>query len=177
VTSVVVKAFPKTSAVTGNIRFSTTPDRGSNTSISTETFWAGMKTYWTHATSICDAGGLGYSFIYPEGSPQGLTFTVRISLPNKTIAQYRTFIQPLLSDLTHSVSRSPISPSSAPTPTTTIPTHRTPPIRKDPSAKQQATPSSHPASSPAPPSLPPPSPKLTSQSDTSSKQETTPSTA
>ncbi|EAT87123.2 hypothetical protein SNOG_06059 [Parastagonospora nodorum SN15] len=99
VTSVVVKAFPKTPVVTGNIRFSTKPDRGSNNSISTETFWAGMKAYWTQATSICDAGGLGYSFIYPEGSPQGLTFTVRISLPNKSLAQYRTFIQPLLSDL------------------------------------------------------------------------------
>ncbi|KAH3971739.1 hypothetical protein HBH70_139220 [Parastagonospora nodorum] len=99
VTSVVVKAFPKTPVVTGNIRFSTQPDRGSNNSISTETFWAGMKAYWTQATSICDAGGLGYSFIYPEGSPQGLTFTVRISLPNKSLAQYRTFIQPLLSDL------------------------------------------------------------------------------
>ena len=99
VTSVVVKAFPQTPVVTGNIRFSTTPDRGSNTSISTETFWAGIKTYWTHATSICDAGGLGYSFIYPSGSPQGLTFTVRISLPNASLAEYRAFIQPLLSDL------------------------------------------------------------------------------
>ncbi|KAH7072254.1 FAD/FMN-containing isoamyl alcohol oxidase-like protein MreA [Paraphoma chrysanthemicola] len=99
ITSVVVKAFPSTPLVSGSIRFSTTPPRGSNTSISTETFWAGMHAYWEYAIAICDAGGLGYNFIYPEGSANGLTFTVSISLPNKSMAQYREFIRPLLENL------------------------------------------------------------------------------
>jgi hypothetical protein len=98
-TSVTVKAFPQTPVVSGSIRFSTKPQPGSNDSISTETFWTGMKTYWTHALSIPAAGGLGYNFIYPEASPSGLTFTVSISLPNHSLAQYRAIIQPLLTDL------------------------------------------------------------------------------
>jgi FAD/FMN-containing dehydrogenase len=98
-TSVVVKAFPQTHVVSGSIRFSTKASPGSNSTIDTETFWAGVKTYWVHATSICDAGGLGYSFIYPAASPTGLTFSVSISLPNTSLAQYRSFVRPLLSDL------------------------------------------------------------------------------
>ncbi|KAF1938694.1 hypothetical protein EJ02DRAFT_468733 [Clathrospora elynae] len=100
-TSVVVKASPPTPLVSGRIRFSTTPPRGSSAppAISTETFWAGMKAYWEHSIAICDAGGLGYSFIYPSSSSTGLTFTVSISVPNKTLVEYRTFIAPLLEKL------------------------------------------------------------------------------
>lgn len=99
ITSVTVKAFPTISRGSSDIRFSTTPPRGSNVSISTDTFWAGMKTYWDFATTICDAGGLGYSFIYPEASTTGLTFTVSISVPNQTVAQHRAWIRPLLEEL------------------------------------------------------------------------------
>jgi hypothetical protein len=99
VTSVVVKVFPSTPLVSGSIQFSTTPSLGSNTTVSTDTFWLGMKAYWDHAISICDAGGLGYSFLYPESSARGLTFTVNISLPNKSLTQYRAFIRPLLEKL------------------------------------------------------------------------------
>ncbi|KAH8698207.1 hypothetical protein GQ44DRAFT_744272 [Phaeosphaeriaceae sp. PMI808] len=97
VTSVVVRAFPSTPMAAGNIRFSTSPR--TNTSISTETFWAGVRIYWDYAIAICDAGGLGYSFIYPEESPQGLTFTVRISFPNKSTAEYHNITRPLLQRL------------------------------------------------------------------------------
>lgn len=97
--SVTVKAFPSVLSVSSSIRFSTTPIQGSNTSISTETFWKGMEIYWKHSLTICDAGGLGYNFIYPASSPQGLTFTVSISVPNKTTAEYRALIAPLLSEL------------------------------------------------------------------------------
>ncbi|KAF1850545.1 FAD-binding domain-containing protein [Cucurbitaria berberidis CBS 394.84] len=100
ITSVVVKAFPNTPLVSGSIRFSTTPTRGTNaTAISHETFWAGMKAYWEFGTAICDAGGLGYNFIYPNSSITGLTFTVSISLPKKTLAEYRSFVRPLLEKL------------------------------------------------------------------------------
>lgn len=100
ITSVVVKAFPNIPLVSGSIRFSTKPPRGTNsTAISSETFWAGMKAYWEFGTAICDAGGLGYNFIYPESTPTGLTFTVSISLPHKTLAEYRSFVRPLLEKL------------------------------------------------------------------------------
>jgi hypothetical protein len=58
-----------------------------------------MRAYWEYAIAICDAGGLGYNFIYPEDSANGLTFTVSISLPNKSLAQYREFVRPLLEKL------------------------------------------------------------------------------
>jgi hypothetical protein len=100
ITSVVVKAFPATPIVSSSIRFSTTTDRGSSASpISAETFWAGMRAYWEFSVAICDAGGLGYSFIYPNSSTTGLTFTVSISVPNKTTTEYRSFIRPLLQNL------------------------------------------------------------------------------
>ncbi|KAH9870938.1 hypothetical protein J1614_006510, partial [Plenodomus biglobosus] len=98
-TSVVVRAFPSTSIISSSIRFSTTPSSGSNTSISTETFWAGMKAYWEFSTQICDAGGLGYNFIYPSNTPTGLTFTVSISIPGISATAYRSFLRPLLQEL------------------------------------------------------------------------------
>jgi hypothetical protein len=100
ITSVVVKGFPATPVASSSIRFSTTPDRGSSAPpISTETFWAGMRAYWEFSIAICDAGGLGYNFIYPNSSSTGLTFTVSISIPNKTTTEYRQIIRPLLQKL------------------------------------------------------------------------------
>ncbi|KAF2818466.1 FAD-binding domain-containing protein [Ophiobolus disseminans] len=99
VTSATVRAFPNTRMASSSIRFSTTPPRGSNTTISTATFWAGMKAYWDFAVAICDAGGLGYNFIYPEASATGLTFTVSISVPGQSVAQHRAFVRPLLENL------------------------------------------------------------------------------
>ncbi|KAH7371155.1 hypothetical protein BKA66DRAFT_424670, partial [Pyrenochaeta sp. MPI-SDFR-AT-0127] len=100
ITSVVIKAFPDTPRVSGSIRFSTTPTRGSNASaISVDTFWAGMKAYWEFGPAICDAGGLGYNYIYPNSTSTGLTFTVSISLPNRSLEEYRRFIRPLLEKL------------------------------------------------------------------------------
>lgn len=99
ITSVVVKAFPNTPQASGSIRFSTKKAPGSDTSISTETFWDGMREYWRFSTAICDAGGLGYSFLYPNSTASGLTFTVSISLPNKSSTEYRRFIRPLLEKL------------------------------------------------------------------------------
>lgn len=97
ITSVVVKAFRATPITSSSVRFSTTPDRGSTAPpISTNTFWAGMRAYWEFSIAICDAGGLGYSFLYPSSSSTGLTFTVSISVPNKTTTEYRQFIRPLL---------------------------------------------------------------------------------
>ncbi|KAG9195234.1 hypothetical protein G6011_00354 [Alternaria panax] len=100
ITSVVVKAFPATPLASSSIRFSTAPDCGSSAPpISTETFWAGMRVYWEFSVAICDIGGLGYSFIYPNASTTGLTFTVSISIPNKPTTEYRLFMSPLLQKL------------------------------------------------------------------------------
>ncbi|KAF1838958.1 FAD binding domain-containing protein [Decorospora gaudefroyi] len=100
ITSVVVKAFPATPMTSGSIRFSTTPPRGSTAApLSTETFWAGMRAYWAFSLAICDAGGLGYNFIYPKSSSTGLAFTVSIAVPNMSTAEYRRFVRPLLQQL------------------------------------------------------------------------------
>ncbi|KAF2683964.1 FAD-binding domain-containing protein [Lentithecium fluviatile CBS 122367] len=105
VTSIVEKAFPQTAISSGSITFSTIPSRTQPTAnLTTETFWAGMKAYWEYAIPICDAGGLGYNFIRHGANPTrpdvpGLTYTVSISLPGRTAAEYRSFVRPLLERL------------------------------------------------------------------------------
>ncbi|KAH9880299.1 hypothetical protein IAQ61_000588 [Plenodomus lingam] len=98
-TSVVVRAFSLTPIISSSIRFSTTPNPGSNTSLSAETFWAGMEAYWKFSPQICAAGGLGYNFIYPTNTPTGLTFTVGISVPNMSAIAYGRFLHPLIQEL------------------------------------------------------------------------------
>ena len=79
-----------------------------------------MRAYWEFSVAICDAGGLGYSFIYPNSSTTGLTFTVSISVPNQTTTEHRRFVRPLLQKLNDlgiqqampTVGRSLTSPSS-----------------------------------------------------------------
>jgi hypothetical protein len=60
-----------------------------------------MRAYWEFGPQICDAGGLGYNFIRHErnGNSTGLTFTTSISIPERTTAEYRDFIRPLLQKL------------------------------------------------------------------------------
>ena len=105
ITSLVEKAFPQTSVASGSISFSTIPSRNQpTTGLPTETFWEGMKAYWNYTLAICDAGGLGYNFVRHGANPtnpdvQGVSFTVSISLPGRTAAEYRTFIRPLLEQL------------------------------------------------------------------------------
>ncbi|KAF2279265.1 FAD-binding domain-containing protein [Westerdykella ornata] len=102
ITSVVVKAFPRTPITSGSITFSTVPPPGSNqTAISLETFWMGMRAHWAFVHKIVDAGGLGYNFIRHtrNGNTTGLTYTTSISLPNSSPAEYRALVRPHLEEL------------------------------------------------------------------------------
>ncbi|KAF2265995.1 FAD binding domain-containing protein [Lojkania enalia] len=101
ITSVIVKAWSTPRSATGTITFSTLPDPGSNTSISTDTFWAGIREYFAFLVPITDAGGLGYDFIRhtPTSSSPDLTFSTSIWLPEKTTSEYQAFVRPLLDRL------------------------------------------------------------------------------
>lgn len=60
VTSVITKAWPRARVTSsGSVMFSTLPPQGSNTSISVDTFWEGVKQYFGFTPNITDAGGLG----------------------------------------------------------------------------------------------------------------------
>ncbi|KAF2122271.1 hypothetical protein BDV96DRAFT_594175 [Lophiotrema nucula] len=102
ITSVIMKAWERTTTVSGSIMFSTIPTRGTNqAALSSDTFWAGVREYFSYCIPIVDAGGLGYNFIRhtASGNVTGLSFQTSISLPNKSMAQYRAFVRPLLQRL------------------------------------------------------------------------------
>ncbi|KAF1993409.1 FAD-binding domain-containing protein [Amniculicola lignicola CBS 123094] len=97
ITSVVVQAFPIPISAQGSITFSTV----GSSAVSVETFWKGVKAYWSYCVAICEAGGLGYNFIRhaTSGSATGFTFQTTITLYERTEAEYRNITQPLLQEL------------------------------------------------------------------------------
>lgn len=92
VTSVIVKAYDISNAasISHPIVFSTGNSTG--TIVSNETFWVGIRTYLQWAPQICDAGGVGYNFIYNLNGE--LEFTVLFLMPGMTVAQADAFANP-----------------------------------------------------------------------------------
>ncbi|KAH7128243.1 FAD/FMN-containing isoamyl alcohol oxidase-like protein MreA [Dendryphion nanum] len=103
ITSVIIKAFPRTTTTSTSINLSTVPGQGNSSGLPLETFWAGMRAYWKFTLDICEAGGLGYNFIrhtpFPSSNTTGYTFTTSISLPNRTTAEHRDFLRPFFQEL------------------------------------------------------------------------------
>lgn len=100
VTSIVVRTFPLTSIASTSISFSTL-SRPGLPGVSNESFWAGITEYLNFSTPLCDNKGFGYNFIKHASSSgsTGLTFTSSLSLPNRTLAELRSFIEPFLKRL------------------------------------------------------------------------------
>ncbi|KAL5436005.1 hypothetical protein PMIN07_012137 [Paraphaeosphaeria minitans] len=100
VTSILVRAFPLTSIASTSITFSTISRPGLS-GISKESFWTGIKEYLNFSTPLCDNRGFGYNFIRHASSSgaTGLTFTSSLSLPNRTLAELRSFTAPFLQRL------------------------------------------------------------------------------
>jgi Berberine and berberine like len=64
------------------------------TMVSNETFWAGIRTYFQYAPQVCDAGGVGFNYLYSLGDGL-LEFTIIFFMPGMTVAQADAFVNPL----------------------------------------------------------------------------------
>lgn len=66
----------------------------SSTVPSIETFWEATGLYYRFCAEILDAGGYGFSYIYP-GANNSYRFTTTSQFPGKTTSEVQSFMQPL----------------------------------------------------------------------------------
>ncbi|KUJ13687.1 FAD-binding domain-containing protein [Mollisia scopiformis] len=95
VTSVIVKAYDISN--TAVVSHPITVSNGNLTGITSTTngsFWAAIRTYLQFVPKICDAGGVGFNFLYNYGDAL-LEFTVLLLMPGMTVPQADAFAQPL----------------------------------------------------------------------------------
>lgn len=79
-----------TSALNLDYPSSTVPD--------VDTFWQAIGLYYRYCAEILDAGGFGFSYIYP-GANGSYRFTTTSQFPGKTSSEVRSFLQPLYDSL------------------------------------------------------------------------------
>jgi hypothetical protein len=95
VTSLVVMAYPKTPVTTMTFDFTM------STTLSADTFWAGVRAYMTYFATFTDAGTYGYFNIVPNTSG-GFTFTFDPFWGgNMTKPQVQALVAPFLRDLSN----------------------------------------------------------------------------
>ncbi|KAH8596752.1 hypothetical protein B0O99DRAFT_570214 [Bisporella sp. PMI_857] len=96
--SVTAKAYPGkiyTTATSLNLFYDSTPD---STIPNNDTFWQGVSLYYRFAQKVVDAGGLGFSYIYP-GENDSYQFTTTSTFIDKSPEEVVAFMQPLYNDL------------------------------------------------------------------------------
>ena len=95
VTSVIVKAYDASllASISTPIVFSTGNITDSGPITSNETFWKAMNIYFAYVPTICNAGGVGYNFIYNFDGV--LKFFLLFLMPNMTLAQANMFANPM----------------------------------------------------------------------------------
>ncbi|OTA95210.1 hypothetical protein M434DRAFT_69740 [Hypoxylon sp. CO27-5] len=103
VTSAIFKAYPPISVTSSSL--SLTLSNSSNTPPTTpglvtdpDTFWEGVGLYYRFAAKVLDAGGYGFSYVYPRANNTFL-FTTSSQFPGFTPAAVYSFMQPLYIDL------------------------------------------------------------------------------
>lgn len=111
ITSVTMKAHPPINVTTSSLKFvfdpSPPPTNSSSGNLTVpldyyvqdvETFWRGVGYYYQFAKSLVDAGGFGFSYVYPLIN-NSFRFTGSFTLPGKEPQQFQDFTQPLYSQL------------------------------------------------------------------------------
>ncbi|KAH7130145.1 hypothetical protein B0J11DRAFT_503949 [Dendryphion nanum] len=92
VASIIIKAHPKLPGTVSQFRFTKTPNMTSST------FYAGVRAYWTHFPRFVDAGT--WSHFWLRNSSGNVLFEVTpFYAPNHTVAEFNSLIQPFLTDL------------------------------------------------------------------------------
>ncbi|KAK5112178.1 hypothetical protein LTR85_011611 [Meristemomyces frigidus] len=94
VTSVVVKAYPDMQVTTSTFSFT-------SASVSQDTFWAGVRAYFSYFPTNADAGTYSYFFILPSVPSAGeFEFLMQpFFAPNKTLNETQALLQPWFSEL------------------------------------------------------------------------------
>ena len=98
-TSAVVKAYPSLVVNTAILDFRTGTTNGVGVVRNVETFWRGVDRFFFFAKRITELNGTAFSYTTQTGT-NSYTFTSNIEMPGYTVAQVRTAIQPLFTELT-----------------------------------------------------------------------------
>jgi hypothetical protein len=89
-TSAVVEAFPIVSLTNSSVAFSPPAAESEN-------FWAGVAKYFQFSQKVCEAGGIGFSFILSQNGT--LSFSVGIEIPFISSKDMQSLTAPLFEDL------------------------------------------------------------------------------
>lgn len=92
VIAVTVKAWPQISATTTTFNFTTSD------TLSTETFWSAVYSYWKNFPNFADAGTYGYLRVWPLGDTYYFGMTPFFA-PNLTIAETTALLKPWTDNL------------------------------------------------------------------------------
>ncbi|KAK4451365.1 FAD-binding domain-containing protein [Podospora aff. communis PSN243] len=93
VTSVVIKAYPKTPVTTMSFVYTTTPN------VTADTFWASVGKYFSYFDQFTNAGAFGYFLVVSIGPGEFLFSFMPFWGNNMTAPQLTTLVTPYLNDL------------------------------------------------------------------------------
>ncbi|KAJ3573628.1 hypothetical protein NPX13_g4624 [Xylaria arbuscula] len=93
--SAIMKAYPPISILSSSLSL-TVSSTGNVRDV--ETFWQGVAAYYRFAANVLDAGGYGFSYIYPMAN-NTYRFTTSSSFPGMAPTAARNFMQPLYDTL------------------------------------------------------------------------------
>lgn len=99
-TSLIVKAYDisETPAISHPIQFTTGGGVANVVDVPSTTFWAGVNSYFAYAPKICDAGGVGFNFLWNLGNGT-LHFFVLLLMPASTVVQADISANPIYLNL------------------------------------------------------------------------------
>ncbi|KAI4664655.1 uncharacterized protein J4E79_002953 [Alternaria viburni] len=100
VTSAIVKAYPPTTVARSDFTFQTGPvSSNDNTTVrvSNETFWKGIKVYFSHNLRINDAKGIMSNYI--TTTARTFTLSNQITMPGVTVEEMKKLMAPLIKNL------------------------------------------------------------------------------
>ncbi|KAN0102233.1 FAD binding domain containing protein [Hyaloscypha variabilis] len=101
VTSAITKVYDPVPMGFSSVIFSTAKLSKYVTTVSNTTFWNGIRAYLKFGPKICDAGGIGFSFIN-HGINGTLTFTSTLSLPGMNYTQANNFSNTMFTEINKS---------------------------------------------------------------------------
>ncbi|KAI1264601.1 FAD-binding domain-containing protein [Xylariaceae sp. FL1019] len=96
--SVVMKAYPPISISSSSLSLTVSNATTPGTIRDADTFWQGVGAYYRFAAHILDAGGYGFSYIYPMAN-NTYRFTTSSSFPGMSPTTAFNFMQPLYNSL------------------------------------------------------------------------------
>ncbi|KAI1075204.1 hypothetical protein F5B20DRAFT_585609 [Whalleya microplaca] len=98
VTSAVLKAYPPVNLTISPLSLTVSPIPSLGSIANVDTFWQAVGLYYRFCAEILDAGGYGFSYIYPMPNNM-FRFTTSSQFPGKASTEVFEFMQPLYDKL------------------------------------------------------------------------------